>query len=107
MVSSSRRPKTSNWAAQTSAITSTSVATLNGTFPGNNSFVHMRIEFVVKPIANIQFQIAPDVGYGGALYLNGARIEHEATDLWWAYKPGRTLQREWRRLAGAVGCQSG
>lgn len=81
-----------SWSAQTSAITSTSVPTLNGTFPGNNSFVHLRIEFVVKPMANIQFQIAPDAGYGGALYLNGTRIEHEATDLWWAYNFGATSE---------------
>lgn len=74
-----------SWAAQSSAITSTSVANLNGTVPGNNSFVHVRIEFIVNPVANLSFQIAPDAGYGGALYLNGSRIEHEVTDLWWGY----------------------
>jgi PEP-CTERM motif len=81
-----------SWAAQASAITSNSVATLNGTAPGNNSFAHVRIEFTVNPVTDILFQIAPDAGYGGALYLNGNLVDHDASDLWWGYNFNATSE---------------
>ena len=71
------------WAAQGSGITSNTLSDFNGTVPGGNSFAHLSVSFNVGAPASAMFQLAPDAGYGGAMYLDGVLIDYENTDLWW------------------------
>lgn len=74
-----------SWLSQTSAITSNVISNFNGTYAGNNSFAHLVINFDIGGShAGIwNFQIAPDAGYGGAIYLDGIRLDYKPEDLWW------------------------
>jgi hypothetical protein len=72
-----------SWAAQTSAISSNSISDFNGTTPGLSSFAHLQVGFDAGTPLSILFQIAPDAGFGGALYLDGALVDVKAYDLWW------------------------
>ncbi len=73
--------------AQTSAITSNNLAAFTNIDSGDNTFSRLTISFTVSGAyqnANFGFQIAPDAGFGGALYLNGNRVDIDTTDMWWA-----------------------
>ncbi len=74
-----------SWAGQASAITSNSLSNFNGTVPVNNSIAHLTVSFVAGAPLSVQFQIAPDAGFGGALYLDGALLGSSYTtdNLWW------------------------
>lgn len=74
------------WAAQASPITSTSLSSFNGNTGGNNSYDHLRIRFDVGSStagSSFAFQLAPDAGFGGALYVDGALVNLKTNDLWW------------------------
>jgi hypothetical protein len=78
------------WAAQTSTITSQNLADFNGAvippgFPAVSSgFSHLHVDFTT--IGSWLFQLAPDAGFGGALYFNGSGSPQDidGSDLWWA-----------------------
>jgi hypothetical protein len=74
-----------SWQSQTSAITSNVISDFNGTRAGNESFAHLVINFDINGSNNgiWDFQIAPDAGYGGAIYLDGIRVDYKPEDLWW------------------------
>jgi hypothetical protein len=77
-----------SWSSQSainSPITSNFISDFNGTLPGNNSFAHLDIGFDVggSNTGTWAFQIAPDAGYGGAIYLDGAILDYKSHDLWW------------------------
>ena len=77
------------WDAQTSGVTSTSLSDFNGKSSGKgmgNSFNRLTVNFSVSSAnagASAIFQLAPDAGLGGALYLDGALLDLDSNDLWW------------------------
>lgn len=76
-----------SFGAQTSVITTSNLAAFTNIDSGNDTFSRLTIRFSVSGAyrdANFGFQIAPDAGFGGALYLNGARVDVDTSDLWWA-----------------------
>ena len=73
--------------AQTSSITTQNLAAFTNVAGFNNTFSRLSISFSVSSLYNdatFGFQVAPDAGFGGALYLNGARVDIDTSDLWWA-----------------------
>lgn len=48
-------------------------------------FSHLRVSFVIPAGQTWKFQLAPDAGYGGALYFNDSASSQDvdASDLWW------------------------
>jgi hypothetical protein len=85
----------SGWAAQNSTITSTSLSNFNGAVGGGNSYDHLSVFFNVSAANaghSALFEIAPDAGYGGALYLDGILLDQDTTDLWWGYDWNRTSE---------------
>jgi PEP-CTERM motif len=80
--------------AQTSAITTSNLAAFTNIDSGNNTFSRLRISFTVSGVyegSTFGFQIAPDAGFGGELYLNGTRVDYDSSDLWWGL--------DWTRLS--------
>ncbi|MEQ1529640.1 MAG: CCXG family PEP-CTERM protein [Methylococcales bacterium] len=73
-----------SWSAQSSAITSQSLADVNGAFGGSQAFSYLKIDFSTMA-SSWDFQIAPDAGFGGALYLDNQLIDHDSSNLWWGY----------------------
>jgi hypothetical protein len=53
--------------------------------PGSNYHSHLQVEFDANDTQNWIFQIAPDAGYGGALYMNNVLVQSNSTDLWWGF----------------------
>lgn len=81
----------SGWAAQASAIATSTPSNFAGLAGGNNSYDHLRVSFTVGPAHagnSLTFQLAPDAGYGGALYFDGALLNTNATDMWWGQNWG-------------------
>ncbi len=74
----------SSWNTQTSSISSQSIDNFNWKWGGNNTFSHLAVNFS-SGNASVLFQIAPDAGYGGALYLDGMKLTDKQYDLWWGY----------------------
>lgn len=74
------------WTAQGSSIASTSLANFNGSVGTNASYDHLTVSFnIASALAGSSaiFQLAPDAGYGGSLYLDGVLLNTNGTDLWW------------------------
>lgn len=74
------------WSAQGSAINSSTTGNFSGQAGGNNSYDHLRVNFNIGTTfagSALAFQLAPDAGYGGALYFDGVLLNTNATDLWW------------------------
>ncbi len=75
-----------SYQAQTSAVTTQSLPAFTNIVSGNNSFAYLAIDFTVGGAyagANFGFQVAADAGYGGALYLDGVKVDVDTSDLWW------------------------
>lgn len=75
----------SGWSAQNTAISSRTPSDFNGLVGGGNSYNHLTINFDVSGLnaGSAIFQLAPDAGYGGALYLDGSLLSQNTADLWW------------------------
>lgn len=74
------------WSAQASSISSSTPGNFSGQAGGNNSYDHLRVNFNIGTTfagSALAFQLAPDAGYGGALYFDGVLLNTNATDLWW------------------------
>lgn len=74
------------WSAQGSTINSSAPANFSGQNGGNNSYDHLRVNFNLASAlagSTMAFQLAPDAGYGGALYFDGVLLNTNASDLWW------------------------
>ncbi len=72
--------------AQTSAVTTQNLAAFTSVSGGNNKFSYLSINFTVSgayAASTFAFQIAPDAGFGGALYLDGLLVDVDTSDLWW------------------------
>lgn len=75
-----------SWSAQTSTISTSGLGQFtNITAPGSNYHSHLQVAFDVNAAQNWMFEIAPDAGYGGALYMNDTLVQSLATDLWWGF----------------------
>lgn len=74
------------WASQSSAINNGLINDFSGQMGGNNTYSHLRIDFSIGGSVagdSILFEIAPDAGYGGAIYLDNVLLTASHTDLWW------------------------
>lgn len=83
------------WATQSSGIASSTPADFNGATGGNSSYDHLRVDFSVSggfAGSSAIFELAPDAGYGGALYLDGVLLATKASDLWWGGNWNNTTQ---------------
>lgn len=70
---------------QTSVETVTNLAAFTN-ISGGNTFSRLKIDFTVGGAFSANtfaFQLAPDAGFGGALYLDGVLMDIDASDLWW------------------------
>ncbi len=73
-----------SWASQSSVISSQTLTDVNGAFGARESFSYLKIDFSSSD-STWGFQLAPDAGYGGALYLDSQLIAKETSDLWWDF----------------------
>ena len=76
----------SGWASQGRALASNSLSQFNGNLGGDSSYDYLRVSFNVSSAnagSAFSFQLAPDAGYGGALYLDGVLLDLDHSDLWW------------------------
>lgn len=83
------------WANQGSSIASASPSNFNGSVGINASYDHLRVSFnVASALAGSSaiFELAPDAGYGGALYLDGVLLNVKNGDLWWGGNWAATSQ---------------
>lgn len=79
-----------DWNAQGTIITTQNLADFNGAVipPGaptvSEGFSHLHVAFTT--IGSWLFELAPDAGFGGALYFNNsiAPQDVDGSDLWWA-----------------------
>ncbi len=75
-----------SYGAQGTAETTQNLAAFTNVGSGGNTFSHLSISFTVGGAfagANFAFEVAPDAGFGGALYLDGAQVDVDTSDLWW------------------------
>jgi hypothetical protein len=71
-----------SWHAQSSSKLTHSINNFDNMWSGNNTFSHLSVNFS-SINTSILFQIAPDAGYGGALYLDGLKLTDKQYNLWW------------------------
>lgn len=55
---------------------------------------HYQINFTVDPseVGNWDIRIAPDFGFGGAVFLDGASVAYNPNDMWWGGDWNNTAQ---------------
>lgn len=78
----------SGWASQGGAINAALPGDFSGLSGGNNTYSHLKVDFSIGGSVaggSLRFQIAPDAGYGGALYLDNVLLAADHSDLWWGY----------------------
>lgn len=92
------------WDSLSSTVTSVSLVDFKGTTPANSTIAHLDIDFTVGAPVNALFQLAPDAGYGGALYLDGKLIDFDSNDLWWG---GNWLKIDQLLTSGSLALTSG
>lgn len=80
-----------SWFAQSSSTSTHSINNFDKMWGGNNTFSHLSVNFS-SVNTSILFQIAPDAGYGGALYLDGLKLTDKQHDLWWGYNWNNSSQ---------------
>lgn len=81
------------WYQQTSAISSYNVSDFTNVQAFNNSYTYLRLDFNLSAPSNTWgFEVAPDAGYGGALYLDGVQIAYNSNNLWWGGNWNNTSQ---------------
>lgn len=73
-----------SWNAQTSGVTTEAISDFDMKLGGNNVFSHLVVDFSSNA-SQLDFQMAVDAGYGGAIYLDNTLIVGKAYDLWWGY----------------------
>lgn len=80
------------WNAQSSSINTQLLADTTWLAESNYSFEHLSVEFSTLTGGTFGFKVAPDAGYGGALYMDGALIAYNPHDMWWGYDWNNTSQ---------------
>lgn len=80
-----------SWGNQTSAIKSNERSGFNRVgASGRYRHSHLQVNFNLANSSNDwAFQLAPDAGFGGSLYVNGALIDIKNDDLWWGLRWSR------------------
>lgn len=94
-----------SWAVQGSTISSASIADFNGTVPGSlgvATFAFLSVKFNVSSPISALFQLAPDAGFGGELYLDGSLVERDSSDLWWEGSWGKVAELLNNSVASAL-----
>ena len=84
-----------NWAAQTSSISVENLSNFNGAYGSNSGYDRLTVDFSVSAAyagATAFFELAPDAGYGGELYLDGVLLDQKTYDLWWGGNWNATSQ---------------
>jgi len=74
------------WSAQSSVVSTSTPSDFNGNVGGNASYDRLTVNFNVSSASagsSAIFELAPDAGYGGALYLDGALLNANSANLWW------------------------
>ena len=74
------------WNAQSSSITSNGLPSFAAVDGPDSSYNHLKVNFSVSADnagESLVFQLAPDAGMGGALYVDGILVDVDTTDLWW------------------------
>lgn len=77
-----------SYAAQGTAETSQSLQAFTDIAAANETFSYLSISFTIGggfAGANFGFEIAPDAGFGGALYLDGTQVDADTSDLWYGF----------------------
>jgi hypothetical protein len=81
------------WYQQASPIASYDVADFTNVVAFNNSYTYLKLNFNLAAASNTWgFEVAPDAGYGGALYLDGNLIAFNPNNLWWGGDWNNTSQ---------------
>lgn len=81
------------WYQQSSTINSYSVSDFTDVVAFNDAYTYLRLNFTAAADSNTWgFEVAPDAGYGGALYLDGVQIAYNPNDLWWGGDWNNTSQ---------------
>jgi hypothetical protein len=57
-----------------------------------NIAYHYQANFTAGQAGNWNFRIAPDFGYGGAVFLDGVAVAYNPNDMWWGLSWGNTSQ---------------
>jgi hypothetical protein len=85
-----------SWDNQTTTINSNTLSEFtNITAPGSNYHSRLEVDFSVGTAFagnDWAFQIAPDAGFGGAMYLDGIQIDTDTSDLWWGFSWGNVTE---------------
>lgn len=87
ITSSSFSDYKAGWASQASAVNGALPGDVNGLLGGNNTYSHLKVDFSIGGSVaggSVLFEIAPDAGYGGAIYLDNVLLSANPTDLWWS-----------------------
>ena len=78
-----------SWFNQGSSIVSQNLSAFtNVTAPSYNHHSHLQVNFEVGSAfasSDWAFQVAPDAGFGGSLFLNGVQLDIDSSDLWWGW----------------------
>jgi hypothetical protein len=75
-----------SWYSQTSSVTSSVLADFNGVAsPWLGDTLSRLVVNFDSDFGDFSFNLAPDAGLGGALYLDGNLIASSTDDLWWSY----------------------
>lgn len=83
------------WAAQSTPIASQSLSDFNGSVGSNYGYDRLTVGFTVSAAhagSSVSFQLAPDAGYGGEVYLDGILLDQNTNDLWWGYDWANTSE---------------
>lgn len=85
-----------SWNSQSSAINSQNLSDFTNVLaPGGNRHSHLSVTFDVSDSFASNdwvFQLAPDAGYGGSIYLDGVQLDLDSSDLWWGYNWNNTSE---------------
>lgn len=80
-----------SWNSQTSAIKTQEIPDFTSRLGGNNTFSRLIVNFT-STATTLNFQLAVDATYGGAIYLDNKLLTKNTTDLWWGYNWNATSE---------------
>lgn len=88
-----------SWGNQTSSINTYNLNNFtNQRAPGGHFHSYLSVSFDASATNSWGFQLAPDAGFGGALYVNGTQVDTNSSDLWWGFNWNNTNE-----LLGSTG----
>lgn len=81
-----------SWASQSSAITTQTLSDFDDRLGGFNTFSRLAVNFATGNNAQVDFELAVDAGYGGAIYLDNVLLKTDTSDLWWGHDWNNTSE---------------